>query len=407
MTGLPHFIKSIMNCARDAKSETLFHLGELEFSLWPGEKGHVQWLKSYLQPAVVERPVKYASQRAWKVGSYFDMEIIKDISVFKRAGYTDWVDVWTGRKIVHRMFFGQNCILDFDPEEGFACCYDLAQKQVIQVTSAHTTSSVHELGRLLRDIYTAHMRFEGWELFHAGAFRANDTIYMVPGASGAGKTSLIVAMVKSGAEFVSNDRVFLKCNKEGVSLRPYPMAAAIGLGTVQQYSTLRGLVLEPWELQYPRRRYHYQKVQATPEFQWPQLEEKLQFFPNELMANLEGGGSGIHGGGQIGAIISPQLNDIQRSEFKRMSRSSAQEILKKSYIDGNTDITSPWRPLPWQAHPVENHHLIINRLLEFPLVNFTFYASRSRMNEVSSYSSYLREAMDSLFPLMSGDNSSD
>jgi len=407
MKELPIFLQSILDHAAIAQPKTILTLEGLPLKLWPAEKGHIQWLKSYLEPAAAEHHGTVQDGNAWKIGCFFDMDIVSDAAAFQQSGKIDWIDVWNGRSVIRRSIFNRGLVLDYDSEEGLLCCYDLCNMQIIQVTSAHTKSPAHELGRLIRDIYLSLMRSKGWNLFHAAAIQANGTTYLFPGSSGSGKTSLVIAMVQSGADFIANDRILLKLDNDKIRIKPYPMAIAIGLGTAQQYPVLKNLILEPSVLQYPRRRYSLQNVVNTPMAKWSELPDKLQLFPHELIKSLGATGK-ISTGDRVGAVIFPAISRFQVSEFQKISRSSAEKIFSANVIEGNDDITAPWRPLPWNSKYQPRHREIVDRLLQLPMLKFSFHANRSNMNEVKSYATHLGAAMDTFFPgIESGNITSD
>ena len=395
MSPLPDFINAILQQAEQAEPLESIGVDTLTIDAWPPEPGHLEWLKQYLSPLAHSGKSGDHENQRWKIGSFFAADIISAMAILLESGRVDWFEVWNGKCHLQRVFFSPALVVDFDREYGHLCCYDLDQHRITLVTSAHTPDPLHELGRLMRDVMTEYLRADGWELFHAGAVRIDGRTILLPGNSGAGKTSLVVALLHAGADYIANDRVFLKPTADGVLLRAFPMAIAMGLGTAMQYPQLKHHILEPWSLAYPRRRLLPEQVAQNPEQAWEKLPDKLQFFPQELTRLM--GMRDVVADGRVDAVVFPRIHDLQGTQLHPADPEEARRILVDNVLDPSRGgLTAPWRPLNFPRPQQPSHQHSIDRLLQCPLVQFNFLASRNLLNDVRRYGDYLLGALDEM-----------
>ena len=395
MKPFPFFLDTILQQTFDANVTKTINLNGLGVDLWLAEQGYASWLEMYLSPLAKAGSPNENKKNTWKAGNFFSPEVVSDTAIFLESGVMDWFEVWNGKCHIRRLFFSPQLVVDFDREYGTVCCYDLENKTVTLVTSAHTSDPVHELGRCIRDLLTAFMRSRGWELFHAGAVRVGGKICLLPGYSGAGKTSLVVAMLHAGGDYIANDRVFIKVTGDTVRLKAFPMAAAIGMGTAMQYPQLKHYIQNPWSLKYPRRRLTPEQVSVNPEQAWEKLPDKLQFFPQELI-RLMGKGQIVEGG-TIEAVVLPHISDYQGASVTPAEVEKVSSILENNVLDPSLDSsTAPWRPFDFPPVKAPSYQTSIEKLLTLPLVDFHFLASRNLLNDVRNYSRYLLSTIESM-----------
>jgi hypothetical protein len=281
-------------------------------------------------------------------------------------------------------------------EPGMVCAYNLEENTVTIITSAHTTHPMHEIARCIRDLVTGYLRGHGWEMFHAGAVQIDDLNYLVLGNQGAGKTSLIIAMLFGGAEYISNDRVFIKSTEDGIQVRPFPMTIAIGLGTALQYPQLKYFITNPGSLTYPRRRFDLAHVHSYPEHKWYDLEDKLQLFSDELVHVF--GKKKPHPGGIVSGVLFPQTGEFQGVSLQKPELDDARNLIANNYFSWETDLVMyPWRPFDFTRSDNQFPQELIEKILMLPLVNFAFYANKNLMHEVSNYRKYLQQFLSDTY----------
>ncbi|NTA59889.1 hypothetical protein G6L32_14740 [Agrobacterium tumefaciens] len=85
--------------------------------------------------------------------------------------------------------------------------------------------------RLVRELFVRNAEFKGGLSLHASAASIDGAGYVFVGNSGAGKTSLAMAVARStGGSLLSSDRAMLLRNASGYDIIPWPMVVNIGLG---------------------------------------------------------------------------------------------------------------------------------------------------------------------------------
>lgn len=89
------------------------------------------------------------------------------------------------------------------------------------------------LVRIIRELYYELMEKNNNLMLHAAAFEWNNKGILVCGSKCSGKTTTLIRFLDDKANFISNDRVFLKKeNKENYFLSYFPLPIRIGLGTM-------------------------------------------------------------------------------------------------------------------------------------------------------------------------------
>ncbi len=390
MSSLHELADWIDACADSAVAAERWTVEGLALELWGCTPWEAGWLLKYLGPLVVRDAGDGECAATWKIGMFFADEVVAAVAEGMEQGGLLAPSVWNGRYHVRRVAFSPRRMLDSDPVRGTACLYDWAARRITLVTSVHTGHPVHELGRCLRDVATAWMRSRGWQIFHAGAVRSGGRDWLVVGDAGAGKTSLLIALLAGGARFIANDRVFLRLEGGTVRLRPFPMAVAIGLGTAAQYGPLRRVVRRPGSLCYPRRRLDLVRVLNTPETDWAALPDKLQLFPGELNALFRAvpGPADTTAGG----ILLPRLDRAAGDALTLTETppAEARAVLARNHLPAERDPVMPsWRPLPFRAPPADDGTTLLERLLDLPAWTATFLARRESMAAVRRWNHQL------------------
>jgi hypothetical protein len=268
------------------------------------------------------------------------------------------------------------------------------ENSITLVLSVKVRWPLLEVSRVVRDLITRFLEDQGWILFHAGAIQINEKNYMVIGDASAGKTSFIIALLSSGAAFISNERVFVKVEKGIAQIMSFPMPIAVGLGTMVQYSELIKYVREPQLCLYPPRRINFSNVHKTAEKYWPELEDKVQFLPQEITENF----SDIAGiaEGNIEGIIVPNFRKGQALKVEPLNRVTIQKVVKNNCINREFDeIYPPWMPLPFHQPVSDSIKNTITFLADLPSIKVKFSADKNRRNETSTYPEQVDEGFNS------------
>ena len=83
------------------------------------------------------------------------------------------------------------------------------------------------------------LRSRGLFLIHAAALAKDGKGVLIPGFTRSGKTTLSIALLRGGFQFLSDDRPFLKKNGEGFELLAFPEALDVTDQTISFFPELR------------------------------------------------------------------------------------------------------------------------------------------------------------------------
>ncbi len=183
---------------------------------------------------------------------------------------------------------------------------DNARGAVAFVTTAEDPQAPFEAARLIREVLRRRCEHEGRVVLHAGAVSFGGSVWLVCGPKFAGKTTLVCALIEHlGADFVSNDRVFLGGGEQGLEVISWPMSVRIGLGTTLGSAPLREWLRPGRSPVYPQSGWDPEEgldeVTARSLAARPGAP-KLELVPDELVASL--GGRAL-AGGPCGGVFLP------------------------------------------------------------------------------------------------------
>jgi hypothetical protein len=118
------------------------------------------------------------------------------------------------------------------PGEQLAYRYDPTTAR-LEISGVATLPVAVAAARLAREMMRGLLLGEGWSVLHASAVVHDDgRAVLALGGKGAGKTTTALTLATLGRlRLLANDRVFVRPNAaDGVEVRPWPAAAAVGLG---------------------------------------------------------------------------------------------------------------------------------------------------------------------------------
>ena len=386
---LPSWLSHIKGITAKAVPSTSAYVEGLQLDFWSDTPGHVSWLNKYLHP-LLSHEQDQDNREHFKVGQLFADDLVIGVSHFIASGQMDSYSVQSAKGLNTRLVFSSHLIVDFDPEEGMVCVTDLENRAVTLVTSCHGRYyPVQHFSRLVRELITGFLRQEGWLTFHAGAVAVDGKTFLVIGDQGAGKTSLILALLAGGAEYIANERVFVKYKDGKLCTLSSPMAVAVGLGTAMQYPLLKSCITQPTFLAYPPLRLNAERIVNTPESHWAGLPDKLQVFPGELELAFN---TRAIAGGEIVGVVFPELSSTQGSHLMDEDLQEAKAIINRNYFSWQNDGVVPsWRPFGFTHLSEESVQPTIDALLELRQIRFSFLATQERFNELRRYKDMLLE----------------
>jgi hypothetical protein len=170
--------------------------------------------------------------------------------------------------------------------------------------------------RCLREMFTKTIERDGRFVFHAGSVSIGGHGVGICGARGAGKSTTVIGLVEAGASFLSNDRSYIGPTADELWIHPWPITAAIGMGTLYHFPGLRswmergsGWMYEPQaRLTHNARHDHLSTL--TPA-QLSALPDKLALTSEELASSL---GSKVIAAAPLRCLVFPQI-DLDRHDL--------------------------------------------------------------------------------------------
>lgn len=102
--------------------------------------------------------------------------------------------------------------------------------------TSETDNSIRVPLRVLRSVILEEFHNEKRIMLHAAAFKHKSIGgTLIPGDSGAGKTTTITKMINDGHSYISNDRTFLWREGKHLYVSGWPLSIRIGLGTARNF----------------------------------------------------------------------------------------------------------------------------------------------------------------------------
>jgi HprK-related kinase B len=103
-------------------------------------------------------------------------------------------------------------------------------------------ANANQVVNFINNRYIQHRLNRGYLLGHAAAVRLEDTGIAVAGLSGAGKSTLALHGMSAGATFISNDRLLIAADGDGVRMSGVAKLPRINPGTALNNSNLAGVI---------------------------------------------------------------------------------------------------------------------------------------------------------------------
>lgn len=203
--------------------------------------------------------------------------------------------------------------LQLTPETSLAVLEGLGlawyvEKSLNRITMIHTArcrKTLRMFGRTVKEIVFRHQENKGWRCYHAGAVQFGSDCFLVIGNANAGKTALIMSLCAMGGQYISNERTYLKTNRDNeVVIVGYPQPLNIRLSTGPAFPLMLPYMRRPETLASPQVRLKHSRIQKTPEHKWGKLEDKIVCFPHELVEILST--PVPTWGGKVRGIIAPR-----------------------------------------------------------------------------------------------------
>jgi len=366
----------------------------LDVELRALDPASIAWVLRYMQPLSLA-PAQEVRAR-YTVNFMYSDDLMLD--AIEHLNDIDLVQVRRhGRdRFVRRARPAPDAVAYCDPDEGILWLSDLASDSIYVVVSSRTKHPAIVFASLVREVVTRYLAEQGWTLFHAGAVATPRGALMVVGNAGAGKTSLLLALLCGGASFIANEVLFVRDGEQGLEVLGYPMAIAVGLGTALQFAPLAERIDSPGALEYPRNRLKLEQVIATPRSEWPGLDDKLQLLPLELSRIL--GAPAPTAGGALCGLVVPMVSRQAGDEAvaQALSQAEARAIVAHNHLGLSQNSShKPWLALSFSDGPSDGQDRLFDRLAALSPQRFRFALSLETPDETDTYLAALLGAIAS------------
>lgn len=277
----------ILNEARENLSKTKYLIVEnYKIKLCANDQSILGWVGLYLAPLAKPLDLECDDQHDIVVSClYLDSVVSLLISSLNSdsSPYTKLTG-YAKREMYITEDDSRGIRICISPEEGIVWVIDRTNNTMAVVYSSRTYWPSLEFARSVRDVITHYLKINGWFLCHAGAVATAKGNLMILGGPGAGKTTLIFALLESGAHYVANELLFARPCEQGLEILPFSIPIAIGLGTALQFKELIAVLDKPYASVYPPRRLNTVRLGKSDHNDWLRMKDKLQLLPSELTA---------------------------------------------------------------------------------------------------------------------------
>ncbi|MEE9337770.1 MAG: hypothetical protein V3U87_06795 [Methylococcaceae bacterium] len=388
-TKQPFWLEQIFDKVKLLPLQGDFQLHGLKINIHSYDPETYGWIEKYIYPLNLlsedDEP-----KTNYSVNVFHSDDLVQAVLNSIENSEVDTHKISNARRYVDRISVNGHVTVDCDPSYGMLWVTDRTNNSITLVLSVKVRWPLLEISRVVRDLITRFLEDQGWVIFHAGAVQINKKNYMVVGDASAGKTSFIIALLSSGASFISNERVFVKVENGKNRIISFPMPIAVGLGTMAQYPELIKYVREPQLCLYPPRRINFSRVHNTPERMWPKLEDKVQFLPQEITEKFSDSAGVAEG--EIEGVIVPNFQKSWPLKVDPLNKEAIQKVVKNNHINRDFDeIYPPWMPLPFKQPSIDTIKNTISSLTELPSIKVRFSASKNQRNETSTYPDQVEE----------------
>jgi len=381
--SIPDWVCAVLGAAGERYFSDRFHIEGLEIVLNSVDPSLVRWALRYLQPLSMGSDAP--EQESCTIFCLYSDELVLEATRhFAVEDNVEFLGYAKDRALLKCAHISDTLILYCNGRGGLFWLADFESRTIFIVFSSRSKMPALDFARTVRDVVTSYLTDQGWSLYHAGAVDTPAGAVMIVGNPGAGKTSLILALVRGGARYIANEQLFVRADGDSVRVLGYPLAIAVGLGTALQFPGLSDLVENPDLMLYPRRRFSASRLARTPRSRWPFLDDKLQLLPEELDSYLgmPGVAPGGRPGGRLCALVVPQM---RKKPVAPEARALGRRALSRLLSDNLLDATLSQSRLSWSQMVVQGASGIddegsVKRLCDMGAVRFRFSLSASEGN---------------------------
>lgn len=324
---------------------TVFSVEALRVRLWATDPALVRWVMVYL--GALAKVPSDSDMRHQRIAGVHSDEIVRDALVTLPRCAPGMARPRYSPGVVTRYDVGAQRFVYTDAEEGFVWVLDLPNASLTLVYSSRSRWPAVDYARLVREVVTRHLEDQRWTQYHAGCVLTDQGGILLMGENGAGKTSLLLALLRAGTRYVANERVFLKRHGSSIRALGYPITVGVGLGTAQHFPEVAKFITNPGPLQYPRLRLNLPRVLATPPEHRQYLEDKLDLLVDEVIREF--GAAPCSREACISGIVVPSVCKAPTPvRVRPLDADELAGVLSTNVFRRESDVSYPaWLDLPF------------------------------------------------------------
>ena len=188
VVDIPDWIATIQRSANELYFSDRFTIEGLEIRLNSVDPSLVKWVLKYLQPLSLTSSSTKKEECTFFC-LYSDDIVLEASRYFMIDDNVEFTGVGKDRTLLKCAKVSGNIIAYSNSDGGLLWVADFDAKIIFVIFSSRTKMPALDFSRTVRDVVTAYLMDQGWELYHAGAVDTTNGALMIVGNPGAGKTS--------------------------------------------------------------------------------------------------------------------------------------------------------------------------------------------------------------------------
>ncbi len=189
------------------------------------------------------------------------------------------------------------------------------QSNTLRIAAGPCLANENQLINFINTQYMTWLQHHNWLICHASGLVFKDKAYAFAGFSGGGKSTLMLHLLNyTGANYLTNDRLFIKAEKGYINAAGIPKLPRINPGTIVHNPRLHSLISEQQR----------EAFLAMPQEELWKLEDKYDVFIDELY-----GANRMCSSAPLGALIILNWQHTSKSSLtvERVQLAARQDLL--------------------------------------------------------------------------------